>query len=506
MIMTVLERIESLRTRNQNNIKAVNKDLYKLINSKELLTIIKHNLPNIDFINLNNKLRLKQISYKENIEEKTMALILEAIYEPTLSVYKNSFQKGSCCHNSLKKIKHQWKKSKWVIESDFNNYSENINPHILIKILRKKIHDEKFLQILWKLFQSYKESTKISYKSKLGISKHSKLYTILIQIYLNEFDIFLEELRLKKNSQSLIKNKNIKNELKDPYSNRKGESRCKTLTFIRYDTKILIGIRAKKKLVIDLKNIIKLYLNFYIKLSSFTKKIKISWLAKRKTQFLGYLIETCNTKSPKIKKEDQKSELNLFVPTNKIIWELANKNFCTKLGKGISKKSWILYSDNLIITSYNTILFRLKNYYVPANNYRESIKRISHLMKFSCAHTLARKHRSKITSQLQKVHNDTLHSTLDINPSRRVFNTGTKPIETIFKSFSKKSKPAYYKDKVCVMCNSTKHLEISHIKNGDRDIRLMKSKDKHILMEKITNKQLCICKNCQVNSHKRRDY
>ena len=65
-------------------------------------------------------------------------------------------------------------------------------------------------------------------------------------------------------------------------------------------------------------------------------------------------------------------------------------------------------------------------------------------MKFSCAHTLARKHRSTITSQLQKVHNDTLHSTLDINPSQRVFNTGTKPIETIFKSFSKKSKPAYY--------------------------------------------------------------
>ena len=82
MIMSALERVESLRTRNQNNIKSINKDLYRLICNKDLLGMIsinKKSSPGIKESNKDVKNRYDQCSALHF--EKTINELKEKSFE-----------------------------------------------------------------------------------------------------------------------------------------------------------------------------------------------------------------------------------------------------------------------------------------------------------------------------------------------------------------------------------------------------------------------------------------
>jgi len=509
--MNVRERVESLRTRNQVNIKAINKDLYKLIRD---LSFLEHNyrrqasqlgknsfqrfhetkriineLPNersVDYV--------KDKSFKRNIVQQTMVLILEAIYEPSFSRYNNDFGKNYYYTKNFIKIKKEWSTNTWIIQGTLNKHQLIIYPNVLFTILRKKIQDEKFLHELWTLLQTTAPNT------------HKKLVKILFNIYLNEVNLILEELRFKIN-RSIWDGKHLKDRFKDSSFNSLFSNSTLRLTKCHYvstGNSWIIGLYGKKKMLDKLRQLLNLFLTRKVGLS--IVQIKITYIPKTKVKFLGYIWvkkrQSSGNKKLGVTNLETNQKLHCVIPTKEIVKHLANRNFCTKLGKGVGKTEWILYPERVILQKYKTILKQLANNYFVGDNFIASIRRLEYILRFSCAHTLAKKYRSKVSKQMKRLRDLKFYDCKNVGMTNNVinFNPTARFLKASVESLATDS--GFLKENTCLNCTTYKDLERHSIKILLKQDNFSKVANKNILLQQLHKKQTCVCKKCQLEIRK----
>ncbi|MDG0949887.1 reverse transcriptase/maturase family protein [Bacillus paranthracis] len=81
----------------------------------------------------------------------------------------------------------------WFVEGDIKSFFDNINYHILIKTLRR-INDERFLRLVWKFLRAGYADKWTYHKTYSGSPQGGIIIPILSNIYLNEFDKYMEEI------------------------------------------------------------------------------------------------------------------------------------------------------------------------------------------------------------------------------------------------------------------------------------------------------------------------
>lgn len=64
------------------------------------------------------------------------------------------FRPNRSCHTALTSIKKTFNGVKWFVEGDIKGCFDNIDQHVLVKILRKKINDEQFIGLIWKFLKA----------------------------------------------------------------------------------------------------------------------------------------------------------------------------------------------------------------------------------------------------------------------------------------------------------------------------------------------------------------
>jgi len=510
MIMTVQERVESLRTRNQVNIKAINKDLYKLIRN---LSLLEHNYPKqasqlkkipSDHSSYETKRRINVLpskrpvsyvedeSFKQTVIQQTMVLLLEAIYEPSFSRYNNDFEKNYYYTNNFIKIKNKWSNSTWIIQGTLNKHQLIIYPTVLFTILRKKIKDEKFLSDLWTVLQTTAPNT------------HNKLVKILFNIYLNEFNLLLEELRFKIN-RSIREGKHLKDRFRNSsFESFKSNLGLKKCHYISTKDSWIIGLYGKKKMLNKLRKLINLFLTRQLVLPKVKKKM--TYIPKTKVKFLGYIWVKKRQSSEKKKMGLTNLEINkklqCVVPTKEIMKYLANRNFCTKLGKGVGKTEWLLYPEKVILQNYNTILKQLANNYFVGDNFIASMRRLEYILRFSCAHTFAKKYRSSVSKQMKRLKDLKFYDCKNFGTTKDLINFKTKAkfVKPTVQSLS--TDVTFPKENICISCTTYKNLERHSIKNLIKKSEFLKITPKDMLLQQLHRKQTCVCKKCQLEIHK----
>lgn len=122
--------------------------------------------------------------------------ILECIFEPLFHESSHGFRPNKGCHTALKYIDTNFKSTRVIIEGDISKYFDNVDHKILINILRKKIKDDKFIQVINKALKcGYGELHEPIKHNIIGTPQGSPLSPILSNIYLNEFDKYLTKLK-----------------------------------------------------------------------------------------------------------------------------------------------------------------------------------------------------------------------------------------------------------------------------------------------------------------------
>ena len=543
-----LTRLESIRKTNSKDPEAKIKGLYRLLCDRDLMAISYNTIkstpgnmtPGTDDLTLDGYsekivektiLALKEQSYefkpirrqnipkgnsgtprplglpspRDKVVQKAMLVILKAIYEPTFLKNSHDFRKRKSCHSVLKQIRTTWQGMKWAIEGDVKGCYDNIDHQMLIAILRKKIDDDKFIQLVWKLLRAglvTEEAQLLA--SNLGTPQGGILAPILVNIYLDELDKFLLNLQIEYSSiqpregnpayrkvsrkiESLkaklkevdSKKSLVKQELKlaerlqrsipsiDPM-----DPNYKKVLFVRYADDWIVGFIGSKEVANEIKERINLFLMSELKLNLSIEKTKISYLPEGTTSFLGFNIKS-GGKSTNVtnrtldKKRSVEWQPKLFVPIDKIVSKLSDKNFCTKLGHAVRKRGWINYPDNIIIGKYNFILKGLRDYYAPASNYSSSINRIQYILKYSCAHTLANKHRSRITLQMSRL--TKLGLDIQENPTNNIWDFETKVSSWKGIVIGYGNKTDTLSNDKCRICSNKNQLEMHHVKALRKD-------------------------------------
>lgn len=83
-----------------------------------------------------------------------------------------------------------------MIVGDIKGYFENVSHSVLANVLSKTIRDQQFIDLYWKLVKSGHIDGGIYYNTFKGVPQGGIVSPVLSNIYLNEFDSFIQKIRL----------------------------------------------------------------------------------------------------------------------------------------------------------------------------------------------------------------------------------------------------------------------------------------------------------------------
>src|SRR5260370_4298195 len=254
---------------------------------------------------------------RDKMVKAVIRMILEAIYDspytPFFQEVSHGFRPNHSCHTALREYRRNWKAVNWIIEGDIQACFDELDHTVLGNILRKKIHDERFLNLIRKLLNAgYLDLHGRKRDSLIGSPQGGIASPILANIYLHELDEFVANLRcqLEKGQQ---KTRNLDyHRLADRKRQLAAKGRTKTkefrelvkhirtlptvevndpnyvrIKYLRYADDWLIGLCGSKHLAEQIKSTIKDFLHETLKLRLSEEKTTITTAKMKKAHFLA---------------------------------------------------------------------------------------------------------------------------------------------------------------------------------------------------------------------------
>lgn len=382
-------------------------------------------------------------TFTDKLVQEVLRMILEAVYEPIFSNNSHGFRPEKSCHTALNSIKKEFTGTTWFVEGDIKGCFDNINHHVLVDIIGRKIKDARLIKLVWKFLRAgYIEDWKY-HTTYSGSPQGGIISPLLANIYLNELDKFAEKTakafykkrdrehtkeydavmnalvlvkyHLKKatgqqKSDLLKQKKRLQRQLrKIPCSSQTD----KVMKYVRYADDFIIGVKGDK---IDCEKIKKQFGDFIsqeLKMELSEEKTLITH-SSQFARFLGYDIRVRRDNTVKPHGTHLQRTMNMKVELcipfqDKIMPFLFNKSIIRQLKDGtlepIARKYLYSCTDLEILTAFNAELRGICNYYALASNYNR-LRYFAYFMEYSCLRTLAGKHKTTSRKILNKYKSD----------------------------------------------------------------------------------------------------
>jgi RNA-directed DNA polymerase len=394
-------------------------------------------------------------SADDKLVQEVVRMILERIYEPLFKQSSHGFRPYRSCHTALRAMQKGWTGTKWFIDLDIKGYFNNINHDILMALLKKRIEDTQFLDLIQNMLQAgYVEDWEY-HKTYSGIPQGGSVSTILANVYLHELDEYMEKkkqefdqgkkrhfstswlnvsscLRYYRKRIAALQGDNSpathikiaryvqkirerkRQQLRLPASDPLDPT-FRRLFYTRYADDTLIGIIGRKHEAAQMFGEIKDFLNTTLKLDLSEEKSGIHH-AKEGVPFLGYVVQNfSNAKLLKLRRKGTKVAATRRTIRDRLQLRVSHtkmREFCQRKGYGdydtlqpSAKPGWVMVDDEEILLAYNAEMRGIANYYALANGAKGGLHKLMHLATRSFLATLARKHHasvSKISAKLRQ--------------------------------------------------------------------------------------------------------
>ena len=377
----------------------------------------------------NGKMRPLGIpSFEDKLVQEVVRQILEAIYEPVFSNNSHGFRPNRSCHTALHQIKRTSKGANWVVEGDITGCFDNIDHEILLKILSKKISDGRLLELIRRFLKSGYLEFKQVWGSLSGTPQGGIISPILANIYLNEFDEFMDsvisentfgkEKRLNPEYKRLVNeryraNKNgetdhadkLLKEMQTMHARDPMDESYRRTNYVRYADDFVVFINGGKETAVSIKERIAEFFETKLKLELNASKTLITNLRTDRVNFLGYEIAksqentAIKVNSKGVKERTVNGTIQLLVP-GKVIREKTRPY--SKYGKSHPFLPRVNLPVLDIINEYNAEIRGLYNYYCLATDVSDKLNKFKHIHYFSLVKTIARKEKSSVHKVIQK--------------------------------------------------------------------------------------------------------
>ena len=503
-------------------------------------------------------------SFTDKMVQEVIRMILEAIYEPTFSISSHAYRKEKSCHTALQEIQRTFTGSKWFVEGDIKGFFDNINHHTLIGILRKRIEDEAFIELIWKFLRAgYMEDWKF-HNTFSGAPQGGIISPLLSNIYLNELDQYMKNFiakfnqgtRRKKNpyytqkhtkmraaykkyktaleneqrdeAQKHLENaKEIKKELRSISYSNPMDSSYKRLTYVRYADDFLIGVIGSKEDARSVKETLTNYLMTTLQLELSQEKTLITHASEKHANFLGYKVRIFRGSEPR---KDALGRVCRYL-NGKVQLKMPHDAWVNKLKKYRAikmsadgtwmpkERAYFIHNEDLeIVAQYNSEIRGLYNYYRLAENVSNHMHRFAYFMYYSMLRTFASKYRVK-TKKIRKRFEKNRRFTVAYQTAR-----GEKQISFIERTFPRQKGLSEGKldlipdtryvqsqtklsDRIkaerCELCGKVNTIIHMHHVKRLKDINNKPNKSSlEKRMVSRNRKTIALCKECHVKRHK----
>ncbi len=495
-------------------------------------------------------------SSDDKLVQEIIRMMLESIYEPTFSKQSHGFRPKRSCHTALLQIQHNFTGIKWFIEGDIKACFDTIDHHVLVAILRRRIKDEAFLELIWKFLRAgYMEKWEFN-ATYSGVAQGSGFSPILANVYLNELDKYIEEYarnfnqgkcrkiskeygklhgrhqlfneKQRKTWESLTaeekkaaakERKRLRNEFLAVPSMEPMDENYRRMQYTRYADDFLIGVIGSKEDAETIKSNVKAFLEEKLKLDLSEEKTLIT-SGKDKARFLSYDITICkDTSTMKTKRGQSRifyDKVKLYVPKDKWVGKLLQYNVLKIINKEGEKEKWkplqrddcIYLKPNEMVMKYNEQIRGLYNYYRLASNV-SVLSKYFYVMEYSLYKTLAAKFRITMTRAKMKYTKNKVFSvpyeTKKGIKHAVLYNQGFTRKKTplfervdIMPEYSRLYEPrelfSRYKAKTCELCSKKCDGVIIHQVKSLVDLKGLTEWEQ--LMKKKRRKTLIVCEEC----------
>lgn len=506
----------------------------------------------------NGKMRPLGIpSYDDKLVQEVIRMILEAVYEGSFEHSSHGFRPGRSCHTALKQIHKTFSGTKWFIEGDIQGFFDNINHDVIIRILKERISDDRFIRLIRKFLKAGYMEDWTFHKTYSGTPQGGIISPILANIILDKLDKYMKNAisefdkgRVRKrtteyNKLTLTKvqakkmlqtaktedeRANLIETIKEarketintPYAN---EMDCgyKRLKYVRYADDFLIGVTGSKEDACTIKNKVKLFLESELALELSDEKTQVTH-SEKTAHFLGYDISIRKTNQAKRNVNGRLSRsLNktvaLKIPAGTIRKKLLEYN-AVEIKQHSGKEQWkpksrtmlSNYDDLEILSMYNSEIRGLYNYYSLALN-SSSLNMFRHNMEYSLYKTFAQKYRTSVVGICKKYKHSGIFTIEYQNKTGKTlksqfYNGGFKRqmqatissdiMPTSSLRVSGNSLVLRLKANICEKCGKEGELEMHHI-NKLKNLKGKAEWEKIMIARR--RKTLALCHECHMMIH-----
>lgn len=509
----------------------------------------------------NGKMRPLGIpSFDDKLVQEAMRPILEAVYDESFAKTSHGFRPNHSCHTALEQTRVSFTGVKWFVEGDIKGFFDNIDHNVMVKILAKRIRDQRFLRLIRKFLRAGYMENWIYHSTYSGTPQGGIISPILANIYLDQLDRFMEKLKSefnqgesravfpqsyeyekkrgvlsKKLRQTVSEDKRRilakriseidKARLLIPYSDPFDDS-FKRIQYVRYADDFLVGIIGSKEDAKAIKAQIKEFVSKNLHLELSEEKTLITHSEKR-ARFLGYdiYVRRNNTTRKSVAGQTQRflnGTVCLEMP-NEIMREKLLDYGAMTIEKTVhGKENWkpkaryyLKDNDDLeILEQYNSEIRGFRNYYRIANNASHA-GTFGYIMQYSMFKIFATKYRTTMGRTIRKLRigknfgvqykaaDGKAKTWLFYNegyarkPLLKKPSVDAKPNTVMFSS--RTSLMARLNARQCKLCGKTDcDIEIHHVKK----LKDLKGKSYwECFMIARKRKTLALCKDCHENLH-----
>lgn len=143
---------------------------------------------------------------RDRIVQRAMLMVMEPIWESDFHRDSYGFRPQRSVHHAIRSVKLQLQdgshsRGRWVIEGDLTSYFDTVHHRQLMRCVRKRIRDRRFLCLLWRFLKAGHVDRDLFRATSEGVPQGGVISPLLSNIMLHEFDAYLEAKYLSKKAR-----------------------------------------------------------------------------------------------------------------------------------------------------------------------------------------------------------------------------------------------------------------------------------------------------------------
>nr|WP_211248336.1 group II intron reverse transcriptase/maturase [Halomonas halodenitrificans] len=328
---------------------------------------------------------------RDRIVQRAMLMAMEPIWESDFHRLSYGFRPERSVHHAIRTVKLQLTdsgetKGRWVIEGDLASYFDTVHHRKLMRCVRRRICDSRFLDLLWKFIKAGHVDKGLFHAAHDGVPQGGVLSPLLSNIMLNEFDQWLEKRYLGKKARKdrWYWNSSIQREF--PIAMRERRHWRPAVAYCRYADDFVLVVKGNKAHAEAIREECRLFLEDDLSLTLNMDKTHVTHVNDGFI-FLGHRV---------VRKRGPNGTMR---PVTSIPREKA-KNFAASLAKELSSN----HSANRIdmVDRLNRRLAGWANFYQHTDYTAITYRKIDGIVFWRFGHWLSRKYRASIKSMMRK--------------------------------------------------------------------------------------------------------